>query len=62
MEALPLFMSQTIRPAKKEYMIKMLSLLDKVLTDVPVYKLRCNISRDAVMTAYNGIEDDINED
>ena len=40
----------------------MLSLLDKVLTDVPVYKLRCNISRDAVMTAYNGIEDDINED
>ena len=61
-EALPLFMSQTIRPAKKEYMIKMLSLLDKVLTDVPVYKLRCNISRDAVMTAYNGIEDDINED
>ena len=61
-EALPLFMSQTIRPAKKEYMIKMLDVLDRVLTDVPVYRLHCNISRDAVMTAYNGIEDDINED
>ena len=61
-EALPLFMSQTIRPAKKEYMIKMLDVLDRVLSEVPVYKLRCNISRDAVMTAYNGIEDDINED
>jgi len=60
-EALPLFMSQTIRPAKKEYMIKMLDVLDRVLSEVPVYRLRCNISRDAVMTAYHGIEDDINE-
>ena len=55
-------MSQTIRPAKKEYMIRMLGILDRVLTQVPVYRLRCNISRDAVMTAYNGIEDDLNED
>ena len=58
-EALPLFMSQTIRPAKKEYMIKMLDILDKVLTEVPVFRLKCNISQDAVYTAYNGIETEL---
>lgn len=61
-EALPLFMSQTVRPRKKENMIKMLGLLDRVLTKVPVYRLKCNISKQAVLTAYNGIEDDLNED
>ena len=60
-EALPLFMSQTIRPARKDYMIKMLDILDRVLTNVPVFRLYCNISQDAVFTAYNGIEDDLNE-
>lgn len=60
-EALPLFMSQTVRPSRKENMIKMLDILDRVLTNVPVYKLKCNISKDAVLTAYNGIEADLNE-
>ena len=58
-EALPLFLSQTIRPSKKEYMIKMLDMLDRVLRDIPVFRLRCNISADAVYTAYNGIETEL---
>lgn len=64
-QAIPLFMSQTIRPASEEYMSKSLSLLDRVLTSVPIFKLYCNISEQAVYTAYNGInkylEDEENE-
>lgn len=59
-EALPLFMSQTIRPSGREYMIKMLDLLDRILTEIPVFKLYCNVSREAVFTAYNGIENNLN--
>lgn len=59
-QALPLFLSQTVRPSKKENMIKMLDLLDSVLRDIPVFRLYCNISKDAVLTAYNGIENNLN--
>lgn len=54
--AIPLFMSQTVRPSSEKYMVKMLTVLDMLLKEVPVFKLKCNISEDAARTAYEGIE------
>ena len=54
-EAIPLFMSQTLRPAKKEQMLKLLDMLDGVLKETPVFKLKCNMSDEAAFTAYEGI-------
>ena len=54
-KAIPLFLSQTVRPSSEEYMTKLLGLLDSVLTTIPVFKLYCNISAEAVYTAYEGI-------
>lgn len=54
-EAIPLILQQTIRPRDKEVMIKLLDMLDIVLSRVNLYKLGCNISEDAVKVSYNGI-------
>lgn len=45
------FMDQTVRPSSKELMLPMLDAVDKILTDVPVYRLSCDISQNAVSTA-----------
>ena len=43
----------TVVPMDKTLMSTLLTLLDKFFTNVPVYLLHCNISDEAVMTAYN---------
>ncbi len=50
------FMNQTVRPNKKEYMVFFMEILDKILSDVPVYKMKCNISEEAVLTSYNAMK------
>jgi hypothetical protein len=57
-EAIPLIMMQTIRPRNQERMIKLLELLDKVLSNTKLYKLGCNISEEAVKVSYEGIRAD----
>ena len=55
-EAIPLMMNQTIRPSgSPENMDILLDFMDGLLTTVPIYKLSCDISSDAVKTAYEGI-------
>ncbi len=54
--AIPLFLSQTLRPPKKEAMETMLTLLGKLLEAVPVFRLRCNMDLSAAKTAFAGIE------
>jgi hypothetical protein len=49
-EALPLLFGQTLRPA--EGVDKLAFLLDKLLKDIPFYKLVCDISMDAVLCSY----------
>ncbi len=48
-------MRQTILPPKAEEMNIVLSHIDKVLTDVPVYSMGCNISDDAAIMAYEAM-------
>ena len=50
------FLNQTVRPVKKDYMISFMETLDKILSDVPVFRLKCNISPEAVETSYNAMK------
>lgn len=55
-EAVPLFFKQTVRALKtKEKMDMALEKIEQVLTSNPIYKMGCNISDDAVVTAYENI-------
>lgn len=55
-EAIPLFLSQTLRPHVRDAMDRMLSLLGELLESVPVFRLTCNMDVSAAHTAFEGIE------
>lgn len=54
-EALFNILNQTVRPSNEDAMDMLLTTLDKVMRDTPVYKLYCNMELDAALTAYNGM-------
>lgn len=60
-EAIYNILSQTIRPYRSENMDIVLNYIDKIVTNIPIYKLYCNISLDAVDTVYNFLNGDNNE-
>ena len=55
-QALPVLMEQTLRPDSVQKMNALFNMFDETLTKVPVYKLYCNISRDAVEVSYNNMK------
>lgn len=55
-EALFNIMNQTVRPFKEDEMDKMLVTLDKVVSNVPVYRLSCNMEPEAAEVSYNGMK------
>lgn len=55
-KALKLFMDQTVRPADKELMSNTLEILNGILTDIPIYEISCDMSKEAVLTSYNGMK------
>lgn len=52
-QALPLLLSQTLVLSEPLFMEALLSICDKIMQTIPVYILQCNISPQAVVTAYN---------
>lgn len=48
-------LDQMLRPNGEEYRIKILEILDKLMSDVPVWKLTCNMDPDAVTVAYGAM-------
>ena len=48
-------LSQTVRPKNKEYMEKLLSLLGKLMDDVPIWELHCNMEPEAARVSYNAM-------
>ena len=52
-EMLITLLGQTIRPSEEEKMDKLLVLLDKMLKQVNLYKLGCNISKEAAELSFN---------
>ena len=55
-EALITVMNQTLNVPSAEQKNKFFDTLDRVLKNVKVYRLYCNISMDAVKVAYNGMK------
>ncbi len=55
-KALKLFMDQTVRPGDKELMMNCVDVINKILTEIPIYEMYCNISENAVRTAYEGMK------
>ena len=45
--------NQTIRPEDPAQMDRLLTLIDKLLTEVELYKLGCTISKEAAELSYN---------
>ncbi len=54
--AIKKFMDQTVRPADKTLMSKMLDILNSILTEIPIYEMSCDMSEEAVRTAYEGMK------
>ena len=53
--AITAILDQMIRPAGEEYRVKILEILDRLMTDIPVWKLSCNMNPDAAMVAYRAM-------
>lgn len=60
-QAVGLLIEQTIKPADKTLAESMLEKVDKLLREVPVFSLGCNMEDEAATVAYNEIERLINE-
>lgn len=56
LQAMAVFMEQTIRSEQPSKMAALLDMLDATLSRVPVYELSCNISFEAVELAYNTLK------
>lgn len=57
-EALFRIMNQTVRPNDERRMEKLLSLLDRLISVQPIYKLHCNMDIEAAEVAYNAMKGD----
>lgn len=51
-DAVKLFFKQTIRKLNKDEMLKLFDILDIILKEIPIYKLYCNMSEEAVQLSY----------
>lgn len=54
-DALFNILNQTVRPVDEENMDMLLTTLDKVLAEIPVYRLYCNMELEAAEVSYNGM-------
>lgn len=52
-EAIKLFLQQTLMKLNEEEMINLLDILDTIIREIPIYKLYCDMSEEAVLLAYN---------
>ena len=48
-------LEQTVRPRDPAMMGKLLDILDRLMTSVPVWKLECNMEPEAAHTSYNAM-------
>lgn len=55
-DALIFLLTQTIQPPKAELKELMYDILDKLIKEVPVYQMGCNMEMEACEVAYNGMK------
>ena len=53
--AIQFILRQVNRPSAAAYRIKLMNLMDKLITGVPVWKLRCNMDPQAVKVSYEAM-------
>ena len=51
-----LILQQTIRPKNEKYLGKMMEIMDQLLREVPVYRMQCDISEEAVKMSYEAMK------
>lgn len=51
-ESINLFLEQTVRNLEKSELLKFFDILDTILKEIPIYKLYCDISEEAVQLSY----------
>ncbi len=54
-EALVLFMEQTLRPVDHEKTAKLLTLVDRLFSQVPIFKAKVNMKSEAAWASYNAM-------
>lgn len=54
-EALPMLCQQVYRPEDPAMLAKMLALVDRLGSSVPLYRLGCNMEPEAALVAYHGM-------
>ena len=57
-EAIHMILQQTIRPQESAQTDTLLTLIDQLLTAVPIYKMSCDISENAVKVAYSKLKEE----
>lgn len=61
-EVIRVILSQVNRPRAQEYRVKLMELLDKLITNVPVWKLRCNMEPEAADVSYGAMAEGRKQD
>ena len=51
-DAVPLIISQTVRPSSPQRMIMMCDFIDMLIAEIPIYRLKCNMELDAARLSY----------
>ena len=54
-DALPRLMNQIYRPRQTEGLLKTMDYVNKLLEQVPMYILECNMDKEAAKVAYEGM-------
>ena len=57
-EALPTLCQQVYRPAGSAVLAKMMALVDRLGSSVPLYRLGCNMEPEAAQVAYHGMSNE----
>ena len=60
-DAIFFLLSQVVRPRGAEYRIVLLELLDKLLTNVPVWRLKCNMDPESALISYQAMSGCVKE-
>lgn len=55
-ESVSLLMNQIYRPRNAESLMKTMDYVDRIITEVPIYLMECNISEEAAEMAYNAMK------
>lgn len=57
-KAIPLILQQTILPRNQAMIDRLFMMLEVVLKKIPIYQMKCNISKEAALMAYNEMKGD----